>query len=487
MKTIEIHNFKGFSSLDRNSLPLSERDRLFNILLYAENGVGKTSLTEAIRMMRHFENEERLHIPSNVIDPERGYQRRSWLSTMMYDSSLDYFTVEIDGTLFDSRVNVNSIIDDDVYILDRTLLIPTPVIKLDNLMNERNFNFSNGRDLLFSTEFIDLVYESVNQVLKNEFLESIEIKRSQQDSLKIVVVDKNTNGSHENGIERRFNEAKQNLIKILVFVEFLVLDKEKSKAEKTLVVLDDIVTSLDVSNRVILTHYLLGKLKDCQVLLMTHSSGFFNLVNHHITACRLSDSWKSCSLQLLSQGHGVIHYQIKDSLKKANHFRESLRAVTDMNSSNLPNEIRKHLESLLHEFAKLLMLGPQEETRYIFDKIETNPSNLYCCVRGDDDVKTIYDLVFDVKRLVRYSPDDILKNKLKTLLEEYDSSNEFSNIVNVVRQVDTFQKVTLHPGSHSQSGLMHDITKKELAITIDLIDRLEKIVFQPNSKYPKGI
>lgn len=482
MKSIEIRNFKGLESLLISDLPFSSGNQTFNVLIYGENGVGKTSFTEAIRLAKFYTHLESKAITPNVVEPERSFIREAWMVRYMKNKTLSDFSINIDGNVFNSSFSSTPIITEGVYIVDRTLLQTTAQINLDELITETNFTFHTSKSVLLSNEITDMVINEVNDKLRNDFKEEIKLKRSQNNPQIIVVHDLIANEAYEHNIHNRFNEAKQNLIKILLILTYVKLDKN----DLDLVVLDDIVISLDVTNRIILIDYILKELSKCQVIILTHSFGLFNLISHHISATNKNTQWQTCSLYNINAKHGIINYPITKEKRLSDKFKKELAATLDIHSSDLGNQVRQHLELLLHEFAKIMTIGSHEETKNIIAKIESQPQNLYYCIK-DSQIKTIYDLVTYIKSIVNLGNPHKTLVLLKRAFNQYDSSNEITNISDIIKQVDSYQKVVLHTSSHYQSGTLKPITRKELTIAIDLIDRLEKIVFQSNTKYPNGI
>lgn len=482
MKSIEIRNFKGLESLLITDHPLSSGNQIFNVLLYGENGVGKTSFTEAIRLAKFYSHLESREIPSYVVEPERTYMRQAWMVRYMKDRTKSDFELKVDNSVFNSSSSINSIIEAGVYIVDRSLLQATEQINLDVLLNDTKFTFHTPKADLLSNDMIDMVIKEVNDTLKQDFREEIQLRQSQNNSKIIVVQDLLTGEDFDKGIDNRFNEAKQNLIKILLILNYVKLDKNNSD----IVLLDDIVISLDVANRIILVDYILKELATCQIIILTHSFGLFNLISHHLDAIKTQAKWQRCSLHYINGKHEITTYPIAKEKKRSQDFKDTLDKTVDIHSTDLENQVRQHLEFLLHEFAKIMTIGSHEEVKDIMAKIESQPQRLYYCINKTQ-IKTIYDLVAKIKSIMNLRDPRKIVPSLKSTFDEYDATNEITNISGIIKKVDSYQKVVLHTGSHYQPGILKPITRKELTIAIDLIDRLEKIVFQSYNNYPNGI
>lgn len=101
MKKITISNFKGIKSplqLDLYTVDNNNIEKESNLLLYAENGGGKTSISEAIRLISFANFIEEEVISPNIVGEEREAAKRDWLNSYLHDQSNDVFEIDIVDT-----------------------------------------------------------------------------------------------------------------------------------------------------------------------------------------------------------------------------------------------------------------------------------------------------------------------------------------------------------------------------------------------------
>lgn len=467
MKKIYIENFKGISSLEIDFTST-------NNVLYAENGAGKTSITEAIRMMAFSSNIERNRIKANIVGEERIAAQRDWLNSYLHNPSSTPFQIKIDETDF-SFPNTTEI--DNVLILSRAQLKPTSEILLSDIINEINFKCPYQIDELISKDIIEMVLDEVNKILEKDFKENIKIILPEGDKKNIGI-----KGISEDyiasEIDSKVNEANQNLIKILIFICYLKVLPKLGSDNNYLVVFDDIISSLDLANRIVMAKILVEIGNEYQLLILTHNVGFYNLMNHIVKIMKVEHNWAFKTMYKKDESHIVYTSKNEDVdllLKKyGGHILPS--------DTEAVNSMRKLFENLLHEFSKILILGTQEETKDIIGKISTKEAGYYCHIEGQKICNHV-DLINRIAHLLDVCPSEQLKSKIGGTINKFNTQNEFPWIRDVINSLHTYQKVILHQGSHSQSGL-HVISTKEIAITIELMKKIENIIKRNSTNFP---
>lgn len=481
MKKISISNFKGIKLLQELSLYKKLEDQYekeVNLLLYAENGGGKTSISEAIRLASYADIIENDIIEANIVGEERESAKKDWLIEYLHDKSSNSFETEIDGTIF-SSVNTNIIQNANICILDRSQLIPTSSIDIRSIIKKTHFRQSNSYEEFLSPIAIDLVLDEVNSMLKNEFKESISVANVEASRYFVGI-----NGIQDEmiieNIDKKLNEASQNLIKILIFVNYLKLLPPLQNNAKYLIVLDDVMSSLDLANRIILARVIVNLGKDYQLLVMTHNVGLFNLVKNISANNNVSDNWNFTSLYIYNGIHTTYSMSDEDSVDE---LLKKYGGIILPSNGDAVNAMRKKFESLLHEFGKILVIGVQEETSYLIDKISNIKDDFYCCVEGEK-ICTHFDLLREISSLAKNCPSQLLKSRIINIYKKYDSNNHFPWIAEVIQNLRTYQKVILHQGSHDQVGELPIISSKEITITLDLMKKLEQITKRSSTDYP---
>ena len=119
----------------------------------------------------------------------------------------------------------------------------------------------------------------------------------------------------------------------------------------------------------------------------------------------------------------------------------------------------------------------------MIDKITTADNELYCCIDGDN-IYTHFDLIKRISLLVDNCPSNLLQSKIKNLFQKFNCKNQVPWISEIIQQLKTYQKVILHQSSHDQIGALPVISSKEIAITLDLMRKLEQITKRSSSSFP---
>lgn len=480
MNKITITNFKGIEGpLEINlSSQIDSSDETLNLILYSENGGGKTTISEAIRLMAFPVQIENKVIAAHIVDEERAAAKRDWLNGYLHDKSADSFEIEIDDAKFSDGTSIEG---SNTFILGREHLVSSSKIKIHDILDGSFFSLPQTEIDLFSNEAINLVLDEVNEILRKEFKESIALHLPESGEL-IIGISGIIDGMITEDINNKLNEAQQNLIKILLFLNYIKLLPRPSENDKYLIILDDIVSSLDLANRIVLARIItnIGKDPNYQLLVMTHNVGFYNLMQHLIGIDNVTNKWLFKSMYKVDGKHIIC---VEDDKKSIDEILKQFDGKILPNNSMAINVLRKNFERLLHEFGKILSLGVQEETIDIISKISNIKSGYYCHIEGSK-ICTHNDLISNIITLINVCPQEQLQSKLKGLLKKYSDSNNMPWIADTIRHLHTFQKVILHQGSHDHQGVLPIISAKEITMTIDLMRRLENIISRGSSSYP---
>lgn len=149
------------------------------------------------------------------------------------------------------------------------------------------------------------------------------------------------NGNPINKPHVYFNEAKLTAIALSIRLALLNLD---SPAEGSFIALDDMLISLDMSNRAKVMDFLLKISDKYKIYLFTHDKAFYNYVCHEIQQKGKSNEWV---YKRISYNHKnktpLIFDEHIDSLSKAKHFYD----IGDYDTSSI--YMRKQLEQSIGE------------------------------------------------------------------------------------------------------------------------------------------
>ena len=364
---IEIKNFKAFRGPDE--IDLSENGK--NLLIYGENGSGKTSLYEALKFFlessendsiefKNFQNiftaddgYVRLHFTPDTNLPEEYYE---WSENPQNDTKvqpiidasrtngfLDYKDLLKTNYLHDSEKSVN--------IFD--LLVNT---LLKNIINEqsnppRSFaeEWQDISEIIFSEQAMEQVVEipqqhedfkiGINNILDtlktnaNEILSKFGYENTVVE-LDFIYQEPKINSDNNydppqillkvNFFEddlpehhKFLNEAKLSAIALSIFFSGFKL---QPSSELKILVIDDALIGLDMSNRLPMFRIMKDYFSDYQIILMTYDKAWYEIVKQHTK----DEEWKYSELGLspLVEYELPIYMESKDDLDKAKeHFK----------------------------------------------------------------------------------------------------------------------------------------------------------------------
>ncbi|PXV66928.1 AAA domain-containing protein [Dysgonomonas alginatilytica] len=448
MEKLFINYFKAFS--EELELKIGNK----NLLLYGENGAGKSSIYEAIKYIFFQDKIEGLKIRTTITPEEKQQQKNDLKSSYNNKQVNNPFQLKINNTDYDSFNKI----DYQVFMISSEDILVKSNISLEDVMRTCYFNI--GDTDIFLNNYYDLIESEVNLILKRDFKEDIRISIDNSDNFKCIIIDDPKNLRRKEELKNYFNEAKLNLIILLLLFTIIHIAEDSSK--KRLLILDDFVTSMDASNRTYLINHVLSTFCNFQKIILTHNISFYNLIMFVINEINIENpKWDFCNLYELNNSHKV--YQ-KSLIEKVSCIRTDFNAG-GYNITELGNRIRKKIEILLYEFSKLMMIGAVEESKNILSSILNDKSIYY------DNNKTGYDLINDVKIILADGNDRDLRNRICNKIDSYGKINH-SQLKSILKNLKLYQKVTMHPLSHATIGLT-TFTVKEIIECLDLLEKIE--------------
>jgi len=150
------------------------------------------------------------------------------------------------------------------------------------------------------------------------------------------------------------NEAR--LTTIALSLRFAMLDEKYIEVAPKLLVLDDLLISLDMSNRDIVLELIINRFKKYQIIMMTHDRAFFNLMRKRIELEKCSDEWITKEIYHSETDNGIPFPFIPENKDYLDQAEKYLREFDYPASANY---LRKETERLLK---KLL---PPNKTRTV--------------------------------------------------------------------------------------------------------------------------
>lgn len=278
MEKIEINKFKAFNA--RIALILGPEKK--NLLLYGENGSGKSSIFEAIKLI--FYRERLLYniIPVGASEEQKKAEEENFYNSYRHRSVNSSIEIKVNNSDFQifnatnyhcymlSHIDISymshKIEDGEIRNID--------IINLRKILENHFFPEFDTED--FCDRYKNEVIIEVNNALENNFIETLRIGL-ENDDLDIFLEDESHHLRESDGLSTMFNEAKLHLVVTLLLLSSILKLEQNNPASHKLIVLDDIVNSLDSSNRKFMMKYFLSKFSDFQKIIFTHNIGFNNI------------------------------------------------------------------------------------------------------------------------------------------------------------------------------------------------------------------
>lgn len=469
MKTLKIKNFKAHQDLDE--INFDEK----NFLLYGDNGAGKSSIYESLRLC-FFKNRLEEGIKKQTTQENQDEKVKEFYREFNNKILNQDFEIKINSTNFKDFQTDNY----KAYILrfedvafDRSLILKDFLEKI--FTNLPSFDYftkqinSNGKGIFEKTKTkIDIIEKNVNSFLE-ACIEDIEIKIDSSDDFAIKVKNKKRNIEPTKDLRKYFNEGKINLIILALF--FAVIEVSKEDNKKNILILDDFITSLDMANRTFLMRYIFDIFKDFQILIFTHNIYFYNLIMYLINdkICKTDKDWQFANLYEIDNNHKIYINSDFNSIDKIE--KRYKQDKSNPNLQTIGNELRQKFERLLYELSKIIMIGGVEESNKILETILENQS-IYILKYEDTSTG---------KKKTKYKNTNHLTTEIKSIstnltdvqakINEYEINN-FDEIKEVLKTLKLYRKVTMHSLSHGQIG-QHNWSNKEIEQTILLLKKLE--------------
>lgn len=93
-------------------------------------------------------------------------------------------------------------------------------------------------------------------------------------------------------LDETYNEAKLDIIFLAIFFQLINFSQIPAEHHK-LLVMDDVINSLDMANRGLVAKFIMTHFQYCQILLLTHNVSFYNLFSYAISNYNNSvDKWQ---------------------------------------------------------------------------------------------------------------------------------------------------------------------------------------------------
>jgi energy-coupling factor transporter ATP-binding protein EcfA2 len=450
MNKLELSNFKAFLT-SNESISIEFDNKSF--LLYGDNGSGKSSIYEAIKLCFYYNK----FIPN--IEQKTQEEKQITIEELLQQYTNTQATNQCEIKINDIGFNEFDNSNYSVFMLTFDDLFFENEIRLDKIV--QNLYYIDDVEQFCKDNFNELV-QNINSLLKNIFKEDIQIDIDEEDNYKIRIKNESKNIEYKKSdIKRYFNEARLNLVVLLIAFESIKISQKK---DNSILVLDDFITSLDVANRTFIIKYIFDNFKDCQIIILTHNVFFYNLIMYMINEYYKTDEklksnrWQFANLYEIGNKHTIYIKGLAQSAKDLqNEFNNSVQDIDVFG-----NKVRQRFEILLYELSKLLIVGAVEESKDIIHKIDMGNS-IYLNEKVLDKIEKILNNL--------NIPDDKLRERLLKKINVCKKYS-FKEFQEVVKELKLYQKITLHPMSHGKIG-QSSYTTNELKQSLELLVKLE--------------
>jgi recombinational DNA repair ATPase RecF len=501
IKNIKLKNFKFHNSL--------EFDINKNCLIYGENGSGKSSIYKALYSNFYYFKDKK--IVSDTVDVADKFLHRDFRNEdLKVDISFDNETSinRVNNTLENSELLHNQ----TIYLCDEKVLRKIVAMNMDFyslVKNELVKHFNKLDDFLiyqlledkvrrlteeriprelleirvelnrkFKETFYDYIpVDEVNKIIKENLREEFEIEFIIEDakilnkkltppkiSLKVKGID------DKNDLSNHFNEAKLKLISIAIY--FALAKKYETNSSLKLLVLDDFLTSLDMSNRKLIMGYILDNFGDYQKIILTHNIQFYNLIVRLLKSREEDRDWDMKNIFLRIENSQEIATIVN---RDENYLSKAESELNDYNLEVSGNFLRKEFERIVNEFEQILELGRVEELDNVIKALK-NLDNLF--PEPSKNLKNISNKFNNI--LANSSTDDSVKYlQLKEEIEIIPNklrfrNNELSFLKGMISKTEFYKNILMNSSSHDDRE--KELYRKEFSNSIKLLKELNKIL-----------
>ncbi|WP_305156560.1 AAA family ATPase [uncultured Muribaculum sp.] len=456
IENIKIEKFKGFSSaVEVNNM------KDMNLLIYGENGSGKSSLYEAIRLTMYY-NRLYKNAVDGAIDPADEIRRRdNWLTKLAY-AETPPFIVEINNTTYNT-LNTSNV---DCYMLSYVDSHYFPFDQDGKLSLNAMLWGLNFPDI--PTDFVkdsfEVILAEVNSVLKKEFYLNINITVDGTNDYNIIIEDRHSGLKKSTNIDQYFNEAKLTIINLLIKLSAVELLGDHS--HEKLLILDDVISSMDMANRTFFTHYILTHFYKYQKIILTHNASYYNLFQSAIILHE-KNKWIQHSLLVVGDSINIASSSVlksRDAKTLNDHY------ITGRIASNdIANKIRQCLETQIHELALWLHMESVDQSGRIINNLLSGTKKVYLKVDGKK-VLLSEDLNYDLQNILNdgTKTDSGKVTDCLNKIREYDCTNELTKLIPIIKEVRLYEKLVLHQLSHGRTGLP-SFSNSEIKKSLDLL------------------
>lgn len=465
MRSLYVENFKAFRMPISLSCPNQE-----NILVYGENGSGKSSLFDAFRLFYFRDRIFNERIPAYIIEG-REEEETAVIESFRFNGVNCTLTLRIDNESYSTYLPSD---DEQVFLISYSNLHSVneadDVINISRLVKESYLKCESNVGDWLDEEAERLIIDGVNKALKDIFyMDDLVLAASHTDDGNCTLELKNRVQAKKEHLSRYFNEASLHLVRFLVLMECILLVKNPNK--HILLVMDDCFNSLDASNRTFMMRYLFMETEGMQKVIMTHNLSYYNLMSHILNTEHKKSTWLKYVLNLID---GQFFFT-SEKIDGVDDIITKRKEGGYTSPAQLGNAIRQHFEVLTYRLAMLCNIGNMQETKDLLDRM-CNPNKfVYLSSKQNFEAKTVFDLVDEIYSNVTCGNYYNLEKRLKEKIEGFRANDVLTPLIPALRELRLLQKVALHQASHGHEGLP-PVMSKEFDVSLALLKRIESAI-----------
>lgn len=481
MKKLVINHFKAFDSRIAFLCPNNQ-----NLLIYGENGSGKTSVYEAVRQVFYLNRLLKPHITIGASAEVRAADEQTYYRSFSHKqpigTQLPAIQIEIndiDFKCFDSsghesymisnadlKYENTDVVENKAVIKDvinlKLFLSKCMLPSFDDTSKVEDFLNHNGNTLI----------TNVNTALQSDFVENFHIGLDNR-NFDIFIEDTSNNLRESDGLQKVFNEAKINLVLILLFFETVRIVQTTGTGVKKLLVIDDLTTSLDASNRLFFCNYILNHFSGLQKIILTHNVGYNNLLVNRINECNDTNNWLFYNLYITNQGPQLYNY---NDLRKATEIRTEFDAGT-LSPVDTGVAIRKRFEADINEVAKFFSIDATSMAMTIVSNIVGGNTRFYYYKEGNK-LKNADNLVETINTIMAEAITPTEKmSKISAEIAKYHSDADIVKLQQFIKEFHYFEKMLIHSLAHGTAP-MPTFIQKEVHAATHLLEHIEALTLQ---------
>jgi recombinational DNA repair ATPase RecF len=374
---IKLQNFKFHTKLD---FPLKG-----NMLIYGENGTGKSSIYWALHSI--FKKEQTNDIESfkkigtsNDLNVQINIKNSEVSNTLATNNTNTICNNNFKTVYFVNQDLLESIIDYDsnfYNVLDTQFKKYFPMLndfyanyeRADNRLelgeNHQEITSSRNKN---TEKFESLLNETIviaNSILKDDFGEDINLSFAfdggelQEDGNKFNNPNISLKIDNINTLKSHFNEAKLKLSSLAIFLALVkIQSKDNQENELKLLVLDDFLTSLDMANRGLIIEYIFNEFSKYQKIILTHNIQFSNLIKQFLKSRQEISNWDIKNIftrKINAIEESIIYTKDDDFIKIAQDY------IDDNKLQECGGYLRKEFERQVEELRIINELGIKQK------------------------------------------------------------------------------------------------------------------------------